>query len=214
MKTTRRAHKPIAAGMTAFAIALSSISSVSAHVTVKPAEVATASYQTFTISVPNEKTIPTVGVKVLIPTTIASATPTQKAGWQITKETSGQGDAAITTSLSWDGGSISDGTRDEFTFSAKLPEKPAELQWKAYQTYADGTIVAWDQDSKGEHGHGGDAGPFSITEVTEQTAAEQSAAKVDTAIQEARVSAERALYVSIGALALSGVGIFLALRKK
>lgn len=214
MKITKNIFLPAAAGFAALVVALSTIAPASAHVTVTPGEATTASYQTFTISVPNEKTIPTVGVKLLIPETLGSATPTQKAGWQIVKETTGEGDAQTTTSLSWEGGSIADGTRDEFTFSAKLPEKGTELQWKAYQTYSDGTVVAWDQDEHGKHGHGGNSGPFSVTKVAEQSEAENATTKTDKAAKDAATNAERALYLGVGALALSGVAVGLALRKK
>src|SRR3990167_1365634 len=68
-----------------------------AHVVVRPSEVVTASYQTFTISVPNEKEIPTTTVELLIPSGVASVTPTKKANWQITTKTDGDGDAQRVT---------------------------------------------------------------------------------------------------------------------
>lgn len=214
MKILKKLQKPVAAGSTAFIIAFGTIAPASAHVTVSPNEATTASYQTFTISVPNEKSIPTVSVKLLIPEVIGSATPTQKAGWQIVKEMTGEGDSQRTTSLTWEGGSIADGTRDEFTFSAKLPEKATDLQWKAYQTYADGTVVAWDQDEHGNHGHGGNSGPFSVTKVAEQSEADIAATKTDQAAKDAQTNAERTLYISVGALLLSAVTMGVALRKK
>lgn len=198
------------------AFALSLGSTTYAHVTVKPAEAVTSGYQTFTVSVPNEKEISTVSVKVVMPSGIVSATPTQKAGWQIIKETEGTGEDATTKSITWEGGSISDGTRDEFTFSAKTPEKAAELQWKAYQTYADGTVVAWDKASEGGHGHGGEAnsGPFSVTKIVTETTQDAVSKKTDQAAADAQLAAERALYVGIAALVVSIIGVFLVTRKK
>lgn len=214
MKRAQSIRKITSVGASALALTLVLHTTTFAHVTVKPAEVVAAGYQTFTVSVPNEKSIPTVSVKVLIPESIASATPTQKSGWEIVKEVTGTGEEAATKSLMWQGGSIADGTRDEFTFSAKVPEKVSELQWKAYQTYADGTVVAWDEATDG--GHGGDAtsGPFSVTKVVNESAQTTAVQKADQAAASAKTTSERSLYVGIAALALSIVGIFLATRKR
>ncbi len=212
--TTKSPFTKYAAGLAILAVLAGTNTAAYAHVTVKPSEVATASYQVFTVSVPNEKNIPTTSIKLLIPGSITSATPTQKAGWQITKETETSNDTTSTTSLVWDGGAIAEGTRDEFSFSAKVPDTATKLQWKAYQTYADGTVVAWDQENKEGHSHSSDNGPFSVTQVVDQPTEAHMTAKADQAAAESKVTAERALYVSLGALALGGLSVFLALRKK
>lgn len=188
---------------------------VSAHVVVKPAEVVTAGFQTFTIGVPNEKAIPTTSVKVLIPSTVSHVSPTQKTGWEVTTEKEGAGEEAAIKSITWSGGSIGEGLRDDFTFSAQVPEKPTELQWKAYQTYQDGTVVSWDQASEGGHGEeGGNSGPFSVTQVVSETAGETATKKADQAAADAKTTANRSLYIAVAALVLSLVGVALATRKK
>jgi uncharacterized protein YcnI len=186
----------------------------SAHVTVKPSEVLTAAYQTFTVSVPNERSEPTVSVKVLVPGSIQTITPTQKAGWAIAIEKEGEGNTAKTTSVTWSGGRITDGTRDEFTFSAKTPDTDSELQWKAYQTYADGTVVSWDQ--KADAGHSNTAttsGPFSITKVVAMTAQDVAIADAERAGLNAQTTVRLAFYSAISAVALGLIGIYLATRK-
>src|SRR5687768_3143391 len=65
-------------------------SPASAHVTVKPAEVLTASFQTFTVSVPNEKDEPAIEVRVLIPPGLQHVMPTVKPGWNITSQKQGE----------------------------------------------------------------------------------------------------------------------------
>lgn len=114
----------------------------SAHVSVKPAQVGIASYQTFTVSVPVEKNIPTTAIRLVIPVGLESVTPYVKPGWKITSDGK---------ELVWSGGSIPAGHRDDFLFSAKTPAVEATLVWKAYQTYADGTIVAWDAHPTSSH---------------------------------------------------------------
>jgi len=72
------------------------------------------------------------------------------------------------TAITWSGGEIGAGYRDEFTFSAKTPDQPADLQWKAYQTYGDGTTVSWDQQPTSANSEDKDdatTGPFSVTKL-------------------------------------------------
>ena len=186
----------------------------SAHVTVKPSEAASASYQLFTVSVPNEKPLSTVAVKVLIPENVSGVTPTNKAGWSVSTEKNGD----TVTTISWSDGEIKDGLRDEFTFSAKTPDSPGELQWKAYQTYADGTVVAWDQTESDSHGHSHgetEAGPLSVTMVTE-TAENAADEKQEMAgsVENAQTTANRGMYLGIAGVLAGLVAVFFATRKK
>lgn len=189
-----------------------------AHVTVKPAEVATASYQTFTINVPNEKTISTTALKVDIPEGVTGATPTVKPGWTISTEKDGQGETARVTSITWTGGEIADGLRDEFTFSAKTPEKDGKIEWKAYQTYADGTVVSWNKaESDSGHGVESNSGPFSVTNVSNSVTGEEGHLHDDEASKGSNnepASRDWALYTSVAALVVGLGALFVALRKK
>lgn len=117
-----------------------------AHVVVRPAEVSVAKYQVFTTSVPNEKEVPTTRVRLLIPEGLEHVSPTVKPGWTITINKSGEGEDERVSEIIWSGGSIPEGQRDEFTFSAKVPASETTLQWKAYQLYQDGEEVTWDQE--------------------------------------------------------------------
>ncbi len=143
-----------------------------AHVTVKPAEVAAGAFQTFTIGVPVEKDIPTIAVRLVIPGGLEHVTPTVKPGWTITIEKKSE----AVTEINWTGGQVPAGQRDEFSFSAQAPAKTTTLAWKAYQTSADGSVVAWDQKPE-EAGHDNKAGkdsapeptPYSQTKVVEDT---------------------------------------------
>lgn len=139
-----------------------------AHVVVTPNEALTGAYETFTTSVPNEKDIPVTGIRLVIPDSIESVTPTVKPGWEIqTKKT---GDRV--TEITWTGGTIAPELRDTFTFSAHMPAKAGDIYWKAYQTYQDGSVVSWDQQpAKDGHGHSGEdesKGPYSTTTVSDK----------------------------------------------
>ncbi len=145
----------------AASIALASLvlfaQSVSAHVVVSPKEVGVGKFQTFSVGVPVEKDMPTTGLRLVVPDGLNYVTPNVKPGWKIEvkKEPvmkdgkqvmSEDGDEKVerTSEISWTGGSIPAGQRDDFLFSAQVPATTTTIAWKAYQTYADGSIVAWD----------------------------------------------------------------------
>jgi uncharacterized protein YcnI len=141
--------------------------SASAHVVVKPSEVNVATFQSFSIGVPVEKDMPTVGVRLVLPQGLSYVTPNVKSGWKIAIKKDGES----VTEINWTGGSIPTGQRDDFTFSAKVPATETSLQWKAYQTYQDGTVISWDADpsAQSKNADGKDdfskSGPFSTTQV-------------------------------------------------
>lgn len=190
-------------------------SSASAHVVVKPAEVVTAGFQTFSIGVPNEKEIPTTSVKLVIPEGLSFVSPTQKAGWEISVEKEGEGEAATVKSITWNG-AVAAGFRDDFTFSGKVPSEVTELQWKAYQTYSDGTVVSWDKAESGSGHDSEDAksGPFSVTKVVASTAADASVKSASKTAADAKSSADVALYVGIASVLVGLVGVYFGTRKK
>jgi len=153
------------------ATALLLTSSVSAHVSVKPAEVGIGKYQNFTVGVPVEKDVATTQVRLVIPEGLASVMPNVKGGWQIEIMTD-TNDEKLVKEIVWKGGTIPKGFRDEFVFSAKAPGSPTKLVWKAYQTYADGTIVSWENDPAAEQPKKADgtsdfssSGPYSATNI-------------------------------------------------
>jgi uncharacterized protein YcnI len=139
-----------------------------AHVAVKPAQVGIGTFQTFQTGVPNEKDIAVTGVKLVIPAGLNEVSPNVKPGWEINVVKDGD----TVKEIDWTGGSIPAGQRDDFVFSAQAPAKASTIAWKAYQTYADGSVTAWDQKPDGKHGV--DSTPYSETKVVNDLAAAQS----------------------------------------
>lgn len=186
-----------------------STQAVSAHVTVQPAEVANAARQDFSVGVPNEKDIPTVAVRLVLPEGLEGVTPYVKPGWEIETKESGEGESAKITEISWTGGEIAEGLRDAFVFRAMTPSDPTTLIWKAYQTYSDGTVVSWDQEATGE-GHGGSEdetkGPYSETKVVTDLSTEPQ-------IEKSALERATPMIASL-ALLLSALGLGLQLRKR
>lgn len=188
-------------------------SQVSAHVKVSPNQALTGEFMTFTVSVPNEKNVPTVALKLEIPKGLQYVTPTVKPGWTIESEKTGSGEDAVVTSISWTGGNIPVGQRDDFTFSAKLPDSPTELQWKAFQTYEGGLVVSWDlpENETSHHSDSSNSGPFSTTKVTsESTDAVSNPANTnkDNTLQ------DNASTIALIALGLSIVSLTLVLSRR
>lgn len=198
----QRVNKLAVFGIVAPALILATPGLAFAHVVVTPNKALTGAYQTFSASVPNEKDIPVTGLRLVIPDTVGSVTPTVKPGWQI--ETKKSGDNV--TEITWTGGTIPVERRDDFTFSAHLPSKAGELDWKAYQTYQDGSVVSWDQKPvDGQDDDSGDKGPYSITVVSDTP---------DTTTETKDDSSNVVPYViSIAALALSAFAVVRTAKK-
>lgn len=170
-----------------------------AHVVVSPNEALTGAYETFTTSVPNEKDIPVTGLRLVIPDSVESVTPTVKPGWEIQTKKSGD----RTTEINWTGGMIAPELRDTFTFSAHLSSKAGDINWKAYQTYQDGSVVSWDQKPAEEHGHDSEdesKGPYSTTTVSDSTSEEAVETKNNTASIAPYIVSILALALSVFAL--------------
>ncbi len=185
----------------------------SAHVVVRPAEVKTAARETFLVSVPNEHDTSVVGVRLVIPEGLESVRPFAKAGWSVSLTKSGEGEAAKVTEIVWTGGAIPVDLKDDFYFGAKAPAGEAELQWKAYETYADGTIVSWDQATESET-EGGTSGPYSKTKVVSKSANESA---IEAASDKARAAESRAKVAYIlgaAGLVLGGLAFLSVARPK
>ena len=151
------------------------------------------------MSVPNEKEVPTTGVRLLVPDSLDRVTPLVKPGWRINikKDTSGK-----VTELEWIGGSVPTGQKDVFQFSARASTTPTTLIWKIYQTYRGGEVAAWDRDPKAlKEGEERVANPYSTTLV---------AATSSPVSKETKDSQRLPMTLSIAALAFSLISLWSA----
>jgi uncharacterized protein YcnI len=207
-------NKKIIVSVIAIFSLLMSASPALAHVVVRPNEVGVAAFQTFTVGVPVEKDIPTTGLRLVIPEGLQHVTPNVKQGWTIDVKSEGEGEEAKVTEITWTGGSIPVGQRDEFFFSAKVPAEETTIAWKAYQTYEDGSVVSWDHEPSEQQGHDdGDssAGPYSRTKVVNDLAASEPTA---TATAGESTDTRFPLVLSVVAVAISAFALSMQLRKK
>jgi uncharacterized protein YcnI len=171
-----------------------------AHVTVTPGRVGVGQELTFNISVPNEQQTPVVDLKVDIPSGVTNVTPTNDVGWNVITSNNGNAKDPEVTSITWSGGQIPVAERQDFSFSAQVPANATSLNWRAYQTYADGTIVHWDQKPAGSDDSTGNAGPYSITKVINDLSS-ATPTKSSSSILPSVLSVV-ALFISVGSVVL------------
>ena len=137
-----------------------------AHVVVTPNTAGVSDRVLFTVGVPNEREAAVTSLKLSIPKGVTDVQPDVMAGWKITTTKNGDDVTAIT----WTG-DIPVGQRADFEFKAQVPSTAGDVDWKAYQTYADGVVVSWDQaPTSTEATDTAATGPYSITKVSNDLA--------------------------------------------
>jgi uncharacterized protein YcnI len=129
-----------------------------AHVTVTaPGATRGGTDQQITFQVPTEKTVPTVGLTIVLPTDtpIASVLVQPMPGWTHTEKTStlakpittDDGDiTSAVTQIIWTakaGNGIAPGEFGAFTIIAGQLPDAASITFKALQTYSDHSVVRW-----------------------------------------------------------------------
>jgi uncharacterized protein YcnI len=201
-------------GAVGLMFSLLAVGVASAHVTLDPKE-GVIGYQRYTVTVPNEKDIPTVELRLVVPENVDIMGVAPIAGWAHSEkreavehnETSEDHDHAQQgriTEITWTGGQIKSGEYLSFGVSTRYEGEAADITWKAYQKYADGSVVAWDgADEKL---------PAPVVSITE-------ASKVETLTQglaEVKKSSENQapLWFSFIAVLFSVAAFMVALRKR
>jgi uncharacterized protein len=133
-----------------------------AHVSITPSSAPKGGFQVLSFNVPNEEAAAnTVKLEVTIPTKnpIAFVSYQPMPGWTVEVEKTtlakpvqsddGQVTEAV-SKITWTatGDGLAPGQFDLFTISAgPLPTKPNKLTFKALQTYSNGEVVSWIQQT-------------------------------------------------------------------
>ncbi|MFI0712196.1 YcnI family protein [Streptomyces inhibens] len=216
----------------------------SAHVTVQPGTAEKGGISTVAFQVPNEDdTSATTKVEVYLdpdtPMSLVSTRPVP--GWKVRLEKrkpakpveSGHGRLTEAVSkITWSGGTIAPQQFQRFdVVLGTLPTDTDTLVFKAVQTYADGEVVRWIEDSTGArkpqhpapvlrltapqdgggHQHGSEhaTGPASQSPTPSTSPAPASDLASDGT---ARAIGTTGLLIALAALALGSFGLFLALN--
>jgi uncharacterized protein YcnI len=161
--------------------------SLDAHAVVYPKSSEAGAYEKYVLRIPNERDVATTRVEIRFPRSVRVISFEEVSGWSLEIVTDS---AQHVTGAIWTG-SLPPQRFVEFPFIAVNPTTSVRLVWPAFQTYSSGERVDWvgREDAKQ---------PASVTLVSTN-----SGAGTGLVI---------ALWVCIGALVLSLVALFLALR--
>jgi uncharacterized protein YcnI len=145
---------------TALFLVIFAFAAIEAHVVVTPRESAPGAEQVYTVRVPVEGNVASVSVELEIP-----------AGLHVMHVASGEG---FTSAVKKDGNRIVSITWKReikpkepaatFTFTAHNPQS-GTLQWKAHQTFADGSVRHWVAERGAKTSDGKPADPASVTTI-------------------------------------------------
>jgi uncharacterized protein YcnI len=132
-------------GSTAAAIlCLGPAAAASAHIQANSDDASRGGYATVSFQVPNESTTGAATTTLTIELSNLSAVRTEaKPGWAARIDRDGDQVRSVTWTAAPDGGIPTD-QFDVFRITAKLPDSDS-VSFPATQTYADGTVVKWDQ---------------------------------------------------------------------
>ncbi|WP_405490809.1 YcnI family protein [Streptomyces sp. NBC_00096] len=157
MKTSRVS---LAAALAAGSVLLLS-GTAFAHVGVQPGEAAKGSYATINFKVPNERdAASTTQLEVNFPVDqpLSSVMPQDIPGWTVNVEKTkldkpltvhGKQINEAVTKVTWSGGKIEPGKFQQFPLSlGKLPDNADKMVFKAIQTYDNGEVVRWIEETK------------------------------------------------------------------
>jgi uncharacterized protein YcnI len=159
--SVQKIHRVVLAALVVGVVALGALPAA-AHVSIEPSTAPKGGFEVLSFNVPNEEAdANTVKLEVQIPRKfpIASVRTQPMFGWTATVEKStlakpvktddGELTEAV-TKITWTAteGGLKPGEFDLFTISAgPLPTKTNKLTFKAIQTYSNGEVVSWIQQS-------------------------------------------------------------------
>lgn len=89
-----------------------------------------------------------------------------------------------------------------------MPSKETTIEWKAYQTYKDGSVVAWIHTSTGNQNDDNTNPPFSTTQVINYLKEGTNEQDSDLPVQ-----INFLVFLSLLAFALSVISIYLTTKK-
>lgn len=120
------------------------LSFAAAHATVRTesglSESAAGKSETYRLNVPVEKDLATTQIRLVVPAGVGISRFQVTPGFTRTLTKNADG---LVTEVVWTG-TIAPMEYARFFFQAKNPGAAGELVWKVYQTYVDGSVVAWD----------------------------------------------------------------------
>jgi uncharacterized protein YcnI len=133
----------IALGALVALAALTFAASAFAHARISPPVALAKESQVYTLAVPTEKeNAKTTSIELTLPAGFSIDSFVPAAGWQRAVQSTGSGEAAVITKVTWTGGSVPTGEDAAFSFLA-LANASRTYTFSVRQTYSDGSVVDW-----------------------------------------------------------------------
>jgi uncharacterized protein YcnI len=158
-----REHHRLAVLAAALLVSVWAAASAAAHAVMQPTASRPADLQRYTLTVPNERGVPTISVTLQVPDGIDFFLVENHPGWKTHVEKRN----GRVVGVSFDGGTIPVDGYDTFHFIAKNPVQEGTIAWDVEQAYRGGEVVNWTGPPHSDT-------PASRTEISE------SATPVDT----------------------------------
>ena len=132
-----------AVAVVAAGIALLVPAAASAHARMSPSVSIANELQLYSLAIPTEKANATTTKIVLtLPKNFSIDSFVPNPGWKRVEQSTGSGDSAVITQVTWTGGHVPTEEDSLFQFLAQ-PAKSGTYTFQVQQTYSDGSIVDW-----------------------------------------------------------------------
>ncbi len=115
----------------------------SAHARMSPSVSIANELQLYSLAIPTEKANAyTTKIVLTLPKNFSIDSFVPSAGWKRVEQSTGSGDSAVITQVTWTGGHVPTEEDSLFQFLAQ-PAKSGTYTFQVQQTYSDGSIVDW-----------------------------------------------------------------------
>jgi uncharacterized protein YcnI len=125
-------------------LALCAPAAAQAHVSIWPRESTQGATERYTVRVPTEGKVTTIGADLEVPAGVVVEVVSMPAGWSY--EVKRQGERIVGISWKMD---IKPGEFMEFGLVARNPREGSRLVWTLRQRFADGTVTDWTNGPQG-----------------------------------------------------------------
>jgi len=117
--------------------------SASAHARMSPSVSLSNELQLYSLAIPTEKANAyTTKIVLTLPKNFSIDSFVPNPGWKRVEQSTGSGDNAVITQVTWTGGHVPTEEDSLFQFLAQ-PAKAGTYTFTVQQTYSDGSIVNW-----------------------------------------------------------------------
>jgi periplasmic copper chaperone A len=124
-------------------VGLVTAASASAHARMSPSVSLANELQLYSLAIPTEKANAyTTKIVLTLPKDFSIDSFVPNPGWRRVEQSTGSGENAVVTQVTWSGGHVPTEEDSLFQFLAQ-PSSPGTYTFHVQQTYSDGAIVDW-----------------------------------------------------------------------